>query len=341
IYTPINYYSMAFTTSKTVVFDEYGDASKLYVKELPIRIPSVGEVRVKIAAVGLNRAETMYRSGIFYDLPTSFPASIGYEGAGVVDALGPGVTNFKVGDKVAILTTNLMSKYSTNMEYAIFPEESLVLMNEGQTFVEAASLWTAYLTAYFALVEVHKVTAGQVVVVNAASSSTGLAAIQLVISLGATVIATSRSSAKRQQLLDLGAHHFIATKEENVAQRINEITNNFGANVIYDPVAGPMVAELVTAMAPKGTYIIYGVMSPDPTPFPINSIIFKFINFKAYAVLEFSFDPVAIQRAVTFLRDRLPTFRSIIGKVFQGIESTPSAHQYLDGSDLFGKVVIE
>ncbi|GAM26278.1 hypothetical protein SAMD00019534_094530 [Acytostelium subglobosum LB1] len=329
------------TTTKSVLFNEFGDADKLYVGQVPIQLPKKGEVAVKVAAIGLNRAEVLYRTGKYLDRPASYPASLGYEAAGVVESVGEGVVNFKVGDRVAVLVNTQQSRHPSNKVHAVFPENSLVHIDEGQSNVEAASVWMAYLTAYFALVDISNLTAGQTIVITAASSSTGLAAIQLARALGATVIATSRTSTKKQRLLDFGAHHFIATGEEDVEQRILELTNGVGANLIYDPVGGPLVTKLVSAIALRGTFVLYGLLSPEPTPFPILQVMSKYINFKGYILFEFTTDEAALTRATTYLRQHFSKYQSIVGKVFKGIEATPAAHVYLDEKDLFGKVIVE
>ncbi|GAM22841.1 hypothetical protein SAMD00019534_060160 [Acytostelium subglobosum LB1] len=327
--------------TKAVLLNEFGGPDKLFVKEIPAQVPKAGEVRVRVHAVGLNRAEVLFRQGMYFDLPSKFPASLGYEGAGVVESVGAGVTKFKVGDRVAANITNLQSANPTNLELAVFPETALVHLIDGQSFAEGASIWMAYLTGYFAMADAHKLGPGQVVVVTAASSSTGLAAIQLAHAMGATVIATSRTSAKKQQLLDFGADHFIATNEEDVGKRINEITKNAGANLIYDPVGGPLASKLISALAFRGTYLIYGILSPEPTPFPTMELMTKFGNMKAYVVLDYANDRDKLAIATDFINKNIPKFKSIVGKVFKGIESTPAAHTYLDSADLFGKVVVE
>ena len=134
---------------------------------------------------------------------------------------------------------------------------------------EAAAIWMQYLTAYGALIAFGRITSGDFVVITAASSSVGLAAIQIVNVEGAIAIATTRTSKKRAELLSLGADHVIATGEEDLTQRVNEITGGKGARLIFDPIGGPFIEQLVAAAAQGGTIFEYGWLSLQPTPFPL------------------------------------------------------------------------
>eukprot|EP01132_Coremiostelium_polycephalum_P005897 gene5897-7344_t len=329
-------------TTKSVILREFGGPDVIKVEEIPIPEPLKGEVRVRVDAVGLNRVEQYYRNGTFFRLKK--PGSIGVEGAGTVEKLGEGVDNFKIGDRVSLIpNVPLQYQYPTNREHAVFPAISLVKNPDIVSNVEMASVWLAYLTGYFALFNIGRIQKGDFVVITAASSSSGLAAIQLAKAEGAIVIATSRTSAKHQQLLDIGADYVISTSEENIEKRIMEITNGIGANIIYDPVAGPAINQLANATKPKGTIIIYGLLSDEPTPFPLTQSMSKNINIKGYSVHEFIVDPTQLEKGIRHILNGLSNrkFKSIVGKTFKGIESVIDGHKYLENKDLFGKIVIE
>ncbi|GAM28514.1 hypothetical protein SAMD00019534_116900 [Acytostelium subglobosum LB1] len=335
---------MSTSTSKTIIFEQFGQSDVLKVKEVPVPSVGDGQVRVKVAAVGLNRAEALIRAGIFFEKPT-LPSGIGYEGAGTVEAIGKGVTKFKVGDRVVVIPTARISPSSTtNSEHIVFPENLLAPIPANQSFADAAATWTAYLTAYFAIYEYGiTIKSTDTVVITAASSSVALAFIHYVKSFGATVIATSRTNAKKDQIIAQGADHFIATGEEDLVKRIRELTKGAGANLFLDPVGGAQLEKLVFAAAYEASFIIYGTLSREPAVLPVGATIGNHLTIKGYSVLSFYQNPQAVERAQQFITKFIATHKvpSIVGQVLKGIESIPAGHMILDSADLFGKVIVE
>ena len=206
--------------------------------------------------------------------------------------------------------------------------------------MDAAAIWMQYLTAYGALVTFGNVKPGDFVVITAASSSVGLAAIQIVKEEGAIPIAATRRSNKRAELLALGAAHVIATEEEDIAQKVNEITGGKGARLIFDPIAGPGVEKLVDAAAYHGTLFLYGSLSQEPTPFPRNAFL-KGLSVRAYTLHELRHDPGLLKTAKQYVFDRLEDgrFHPKIAKTFPLAQSV-EAYQYLESNQQVGKVVI-
>ncbi|EGG25164.1 hypothetical protein DFA_03412 [Cavenderia fasciculata] len=317
---------------KSVEFNQCGDWKQLKVVSRPVREPIENEVRVKMDCVALNRAEELYLHGKFVETPIFPHAGIGYEGAGIVEKIGKGCSKFKVGDRVSVMMNVKMAKNSTQHEYAIFPEKVLVKHPDNVSQVEASTMWMAYQTAYYALVEVAKIKKDDYVVVTAASSSAGMGMIQVAKAFGAKVMVTSRTTKKKQAIMEYGADHFIATNDQDIEEEIMKWTNNKGANIIIDPVGGPYVEKLANATAYLGTLILYGLLSPDVTPFPIIQCWSKYAD-----------DPILQEKAAKWINEKFAKkeFKSIVGKVFKGIDSVPDAYKYLDGHDLIGKVVIE
>src|SRR5215471_683460 len=155
-------------TARTVCFHQLGGPEVLRIEELPIAEPQPGEVRIKVQAIGLNRAEIMFRTGQYIEQP-EFPSRIGIEAAGIVDAVGSGVTNVRMGDKVSVATGQSIGKYGTYAESAIIPAASAIAYPKNLTPEQAASVWVQYLTAYFAFVDLAKVQARQTVLITAAT----------------------------------------------------------------------------------------------------------------------------------------------------------------------------
>ena len=179
---------------KIVRFHHVGDASVLKLEELPKPQPKEGEVLLKVEAIGLNRAEVMFRSGKYLYQP-NFPSLIGYEASGIVEAVGPGVTGLKPGDRVSSIPSFSMTKYGTYGEYAVLPAHALAPYPANLSPVVGTAIWMQYITAY-GVVEVGGLKKGQHLLITAAASTVGLAAIQTAKAVGAISIATTRNKAK-------------------------------------------------------------------------------------------------------------------------------------------------
>ena len=206
---------MANATARVVRFHKLGGPEVLQIDELPLTEPGGGEVRLKVKAIGLNRAEVMFRMGQYLE-PPRFPAKNGYEASGVVDAVGPDVENSWLGRKVSTIPAFSLNQYGVYGDIAIVPVHAIAPYPEKLTPVEATSIWMQYLTAYGALILHGRIKHGDFAVLTAASSSVGLAAIEIAKAEGAISIATTRISKKKAEFLALGADHVIATEEENL-----------------------------------------------------------------------------------------------------------------------------
>jgi NADPH:quinone reductase-like Zn-dependent oxidoreductase len=236
--------------------------------------PGPHEVRIKVQAIGINRAESMWRNDKYVESPI-FLAGLGYEAAGIVDAVGKDIAGFAVGDAVSTIPAYSLNKYSTYGEVILAPDHAVVKHPETLSFVEAASVWMMFLTAYGALVFDAQVKAGDFVIITAASSSVGLAAIQIANYAGATPIALTRTSEKKRRLHEAGAEHVVATQEQDMVAEVMRITDGNGARVVFDPVGGPDFAKLIAALAFHGVAYIYGALSEDGTSLPVLEMIRK------------------------------------------------------------------
>jgi len=249
---------------KVIRFHKTGEADVLKIEELPLAEPGEGEVRLTVEAIGLNRAEVMFRRGQYLENP-ELPSRLGYEAAGVVDAVGPGVSHIQIGDRVSTIPSFSMGQYGVYGESAIVPAYAVAAYPDDLSVIEGAAIWMPYLTAFGALVEFGKLTKDDVVLITAASSSVGLAAIQVTKSAGALAIATTRGEGKKQFLLDSGADHVIVTDAEDLAESVMAVTSGNGASIIFDPVAGPLLETLANAAAP-GAMIFEYVYGSDNLP---------------------------------------------------------------------------
>ena len=324
---------------KIVRFHEVGDASVLKVEELPKPEPGEGEALLKVEAIGLNRAEIMFRSGAYLDRP-SFPSLIGYEAAGVIESVGPGVTGLKPGDRVSSVPAFSMANYGTYGEYAVLPAHALAPYPRHLSPVEGASIWMQYITAY-GVIEFGGLKKEQPLLVTAAASSVGLAAIQIAKFVGATSIATTRNKAKAGALIDAGADFVINTGSEDLVQRVEEITGGKGFALAFDPVAGPGLETLANAAGYQAMIMEYGALDSRPTPYPLFAALRKGLNIRAYTLFEINNDPERSARARKFVTEGLNAgvLKPIIAKTFK-LEEIVEAHRYMESNEQIGKIVV-
>jgi len=326
--------------SKTVRFHQTGDPDVLRIEDQELRAPEKGEVAIKVRAVGLNRAESMFRRGQYLEAP-NLPSGLGYEASGTIETLGPEVEGFGIGDAVSVIPSFSMNQYPVCAERAIVPARALVEKLASLSWIESASVWMQYLTAWGALVEIAKVRSGDFVIVTAASSSVGLAAIQIVNALGATPIAVTRKSDKRSALEKAGAKYVIASSEQDLVAEVADITKGHGARVAFDPVAGPGLETLAKAMRTGGIIMLYGALSPEPTPYPLFVALGKRLTLRGYVLFEIFEDSHLFVEGKRYILDGLKSGRltPIIAKTFP-LDEIVAAYTYLESNQQVGKVAV-
>ena len=327
-----------------VRFHEYGGPEVLRLEEVEPGEPGPGEVRLRVEAIGLNRAEALFRGGRYLESVRHFPARIGTEAAGVVEAVGSGVSGLAPGQPVSTVPGFPQERHGVYAEQAVVPAASVLARPEQVGAVEGAAVWMAHLTAYGALVEAGGLRPGDTVVLNAASSSVGLAALRLVRRLGATPVALTRTAAKREALLREGAAEVIVTGEtdpEGVARRVREVSEGRGAELVFDAVAGPGVVDLARLAAPGGTLLVYGALSGQPTPYPGLELGLPALNMRSFTMAETARDPERLRRAAAFIVSGLlaGSFRAVVDRTFE-LREIVEAHRYLESNAQVGKIVV-
>ena len=326
--------------ARVVRFHETGDASVLKVETDAVPQPKENEVRIKVKAIGLNRAEVMFRNGAYLEAPV-FPSRIGYEASGTVDKLGKNVSNFEVGDSVSSIPAFSMGQYGVYGDYAIVPARALTKNPINFSHQQSTAIWMQYITAYGALIKIGQIKEGDNVLITASSSSVGVAAIHLAKHLGATVFAASRDNSKKAFLVEQGADHVINTSNEDWVEQVMELTNNKGINLSFDPVAGPIINQLAEASAPGATIIEYGALSTEPSPFPLFAVLAKSLTIRGYVLFELTQDQSILNEAVCYLKKKfeLGAFSPVIDRQFE-LSEIVEAHRYMESNVQKGKIVV-
>jgi NADPH:quinone reductase-like Zn-dependent oxidoreductase len=316
-----------------------GGPEVLELEDTEVGQPGPGELRIRVEAIGLNRSEAIFRAGT-YLVPPKLPTLIGYEAAGIVEACGEGVQGFKPGERVCVVPSYRLGEYGVYGEKAIVPARSVIPAPPQLSPVQAASIWMQYLTA-FAIIEVAKIGIGDYVLIPAASSSVGLAAIQLANWAGAVPIAATRHSTKAAALREQGAKHVIATAESDLVQEVMRITGGKGARVVFDPVGGPLVEKLANAMAEEGILFIYGSLSGQPTPYPHWPAALKGLSLRGWVASSIWNKPERFARARELIVRGLTEghLKPIIAKTF-ALGQIVEAHRYLESNQQIGKIVV-
>ncbi len=326
--------------AKIVRFHQTGGPEVLTINEEPVHPPANDEVQIKVHAIGLNRAESMYRTGLYLE-PPLLPTRIGYEASGEITAIGEGVTTFKVGDAVSTIPAFSMNQYGSYGELVNMPVHAVAKHPANLSWQEAASIWMQYTTVYGALIEIADIQAGDFVLITAASSSVGIAAIEVANMLGAVPIAMTRKSDKKETLLKLGAQYVIASEEQDIVQEVNKITNNKGVRVVFDPVAGPMLNKLADITALRGIIFQYGALSTEPTPLPLFVILGKQITIRGYTLFDLTADAARLEKAKQFVIAGTASgqLKPTIAKTFPFYQIV-EAHRYMEANQQIGKIVV-
>ena len=257
-----------------------------------------------------------------------------------IEAIGPAVQGFSPGDRVCVMPTYRIGEYGLWADHAIVPARSLIAPPPGLTVVETASIWMQYFTA-FAIYQVAHATVGDTVLIRAASSSVGLAAIQLANWAGAVPVALTRTGAKAAALKKLGAKHVIATDESDLVQEVQRITGGKGARIVFDPVGGPEVDLLAQAAAEEGVIIIYGGLSGQPTPYPHWPAALKGLSLRGWVASAIWNKPDRFARYRDLILSGLADghLKPVVARTFP-LSEIVEANRYLESNQQIGKVVV-
>ncbi len=246
-----------------VRFHRHGGPEVLQLDDIPVGDPGPGEVRIRHRAIGVNFIDTYQRAGLY---PMPLPQIAGNEGAGVVEAVGPGVSDLAPGDRVAY--TGLPGAYC---ESRIVPAERMVKLPEAISDTQAASMMLKGLTVHYLVFTTYPVKAGETVLWHAAAGGVGLIACQWLKALGVTVIGTASTDEKCALARAHGAAHVVNYAKENFVERVKAITGGRGVPVVYDSVGKSTWEGSLDCLAPRGLMVSFGNAS-GPVP-PVNLLV--------------------------------------------------------------------
>jgi NADPH:quinone reductase-like Zn-dependent oxidoreductase len=278
-----------------------------------------------------------------YVVKPELPSGIGAEATGIISAVGSDVKNFNIGDRVTVLPVNPVVGTGTYAQFANIPQNALIHSLETSNDNEDSAFWCAYLTAYALLTE-PKPADGSAVLITAASSSVGLALIQMAKDFGYTTIATTRKSNKKEELIEVGADHVVVTEEESLTERVNSITQGQGVALSLDAVAGKGLSEVIGVTRQGGEIKVYGALAESSMAnaridLSLFEVFAKKLSF--CSVYQVIFDEQRFNDAQQYLRAafKRKKLSPRINKVF-ALEDVHQAHQYLEQSNQVGKVLM-
>jgi putative PIG3 family NAD(P)H quinone oxidoreductase len=324
---------------RAIVIRQPGGPEVLELRDVPSPEPSRGEVRVRVRATAVNRADLLQRLGR-YPAPPGSPADIpGLEFAGEVDALGDGVTELARGDRVFGIVGG--GGYA---EQLVVHARALARMPQGTPFTEAAAVPEAFVTAWDAMIEQGRLTSGEWVLVHAAGSGVGTATLQLARAVGARTVGTARTTEKLARAREYGLDEGIVTADARFADEVMARTGGGGADVVVDLVGGAYVRENFSCLAMRGRIVVVGMMAGASCELDLPLLMHKRAELRgtvlrARPLEEKILAAQALERHVVPLLAR-GAVRPVVDRTLP-LSRAAEAHALMQSNETFGKIVLE
>jgi NADPH2:quinone reductase len=319
---------------KAVRIHEFGGPEVLELDDVPMPEPGAGEARVKVEAVGANFIDTYHRKGL-YKLP--LPFTLGQEAGGTVDAVGPGVTEVRPGDRVAY--ASVQGSYA---EYAIAPAWRLLPFPAGVDAQRAVAVMVQGLTAHYLAVSTYPLKAGDMALVHAAGGGTGQLLVQIAKRRGARVIGTASTEEKAALAREAGADEVILYTQADFEAEVKRMTEGRGVDVVYDSVGKDTFDKSLNCLRRRGTMVLYGQSSGpvppmDPQTLNVKGSIYLTRPFLAHYTADRA---ELLQRANDIFNWMAAgELRARIDRTF-ALADAAEAHRYLEGRQSKGKVLL-
>ena len=326
---------------KAIVFNKFGGPEVLEYVDMPMPTPKEGQVLVKMFSAGVCKADWRVRTGRCQWLEEPFPVVLGYEMAGRIEALGPGVTDFSVGQPVHVLH---MACFGTYSEYMAVTVDDVVAMPEGIDFDAAASAYNYYV-AWGLLNSVVDSKSGESLYIGGAAGGVGTAVIQLALHKGMHIIASASNEEKCAYLRDLGLTDVFNYKKENAVEKIRSFTDGQGVNYVYDQVAGKDFCKQFDMLTVYGQIILYNFLGGYPKDEEIIHILQSRCEY-CYGIRYFSIhvhdkDPAGFKKVKEQVLNLMATgkINPPIYKVMP-LSEAGAAHELVDSGQVLGKLVL-
>ncbi len=329
---------------KAWVMRDYSGFEGLTLEQFPDEEPGPGEVRLRIEAFALNWGDMDLMEDRYSYSFSSFPARIGMEAAGIVEATGPGVDDIEIGARYSTLP-HFYDNRGASGESLVVSARYLTPAPANLSAVESASIWMQYLTAYYPVVELAKAAPGRVILVTAATSTAGTAALEIGRKCGATMIGTTRYEYNRDYLMEAGADHVIVTgaDSDGFADELKALTDGRGIDAAYDSIGGGLMNQYVGALAKNARIFFYGMLDKDFPQIPYAALFQSNALFQAYSVFNYIEDDEMCAKGIDWVNKALAAgeISPTIDRVYP-LEGYIDACRYLkEPRRTHGKVVVE
>lgn len=320
--------------AKAVRIHKTGGPEVLVYEEVEIGEPNAGEVRIKQTACGLNFIDVYHRTGLY---PVELPATIGLEAAGTIDALGAGVSEFKVGDRVAYAAVPL----GAYTDHRIIPAHRIVKLPDSISDIQAAAMMLQGMTVEYLIRRTYEVKSGDTVLLHAAAGGVGLIACQWLKQLGATVIGTVGSEEKAALAKAHGCDHTIFYNREDVAKSVRELTNGKGVPVVYDSVGASTFEGSIDSLAPRGVFVSFGAASGPVPPFEPSMLAQKgSLYFTRPTLMTYTADRTDLVESANALFKAVASGVKIEASQTYALADTAEAHRALEARETTGSTVL-
>lgn len=319
---------------KAIVVRETGEADALQVDEIPTPEPGAAQVRVKVEAAGQNFIDIYHRRAIY---PLELPFTPGLEGAGIVDAVGEGVSEFSAGDKVA--WTFVMGSYA---EYLVAPADQLVAVPDGITGEQAGAVMLQGLTAHYLSRSTYPIAEGETALVTAAAGGVGQLLTQMIKMAGGTVLGLVGSREKADLAKSVGADETILYKEVDFEEEVKRLTDGAGVEVVYESVGKATFAQSLNCLKPRGYMVLYGQASGQVDPIDpqiLNAGGSLFLTRPSLGHYTLTREELLSRTNEVFgwmLDGKLAV---TVDKSF-ALADAPDAHRYMEDAKTMGKVLL-
>jgi NADPH:quinone reductase len=319
---------------KTVIATAFGGTEVLEVQDVPVPEPAANEVLIKVHASGINYADIMQRHGLYPGGPKA-PFGLGFEVAGVVEQVGGGIKQLKVGDEVMSFCASGYSEYVVAQEWQVMPKPSQL------SYHQAAAIPCQFLTAYHALLTLGQLSQGQTVLIQAAAGGLGTQMVQIARNAGATIIGTASSDEKCALIESLGCQHPVKYTEEDFREKVKAVTDGKGCDLIIESIGGEVFDKSLKCLKSRGMLVTLGVASMQPPKLEAVKLLANNWIVAGMHLFAYLPDTEAMANAMRDLHTWLAEDKlTVVANHEFKLDDAAKAHQFISDRKSTGKVVL-